>query len=130
RQILTLLVEPVRSDLELSDFQISLLQGFAFSLLFAVAGFPIARLSDSRSRRKIIALGVTFWCLMTCLCGMARNFFQLFLARMGVGVGEATLSPAAASLLCDYFEPKKRALALSVYHLGYPIGGGLSLVAG
>lgn len=130
RQILTLLVEPVRGDLNLSDFEISLLQGFAFSLLFAVAGFPIARLSDSRSRRKIIAAGVTFWCLMTCLCGMARSFGQLFVARMGVGVGEATLSPAAASLLSDYFEPRKRAMAFSVYHLGYPIGGGLSLVIG
>src|SRR5690625_4080522 len=74
RRILTLLVEPVRSDLQLSDFQISPLQGFAFSLLFAVAGFPIARLSDRRSRRVIIAAGVSFWCVMTCLCGMARNF--------------------------------------------------------
>jgi len=130
RQILTLLVEPVRSDLQLSDFQISLLQGFAFSLLFAVAGFPIARLSDRRSRRVIIAAGVSFWCVMTCLCGMARNFGQLFVARMGVGVGEATLSPAAASLLSDYFEPRRRALAISVYHMGYPVGGGLSLVVG
>lgn len=130
RQILTLLVEPVRADLGLSDFEISLLQGFAFSLLFAVAGFPIARLSDSRSRRRIIAIGISFWCVMTCLCGMARNFTQLFLARMGVGVGEATLSPAAASLIADYFEPRKRAMAFSVYHLGYPVGGGLSLVIG
>ncbi|MFW6092573.1 MAG: MFS transporter [Pseudomonadota bacterium] len=130
RQILTLLVEPVRADLGLSDFEISLLQGFAFSLLFAVAGFPIARLSDSRDRRRIIAAGITFWCVMTAMCGMAKTFVHLFLARMGVGVGEATLSPAAASLLSDYFEPKKRALAISVYHLGYPVGGGLALVAG
>lgn len=130
RQILTLLVDPVRADLNLSDFEISLLQGIAFSLLFAFAGFPIARLSDARDRRKIIALGISFWCLMTCLCGMAKNFTHLFLARMGVGVGEATLSPAAASLLSDYFEPRTRALALSVYHLGYPVGGGLSLIIG
>lgn len=130
RQILTLLVGPVRADLGLSDFEISLLQGLAFSLLFAFVGIPIARLSDVRNRRVIIACGISFWCLMTAACGLSKNFFQLFLARMGVGVGEASLSPAAASLISDSFSPEKRAMAFSVYHLGYPIGGGLALIIG
>lgn len=130
RQILTLLVGPVRADLGLSDFEISLLQGLAFSLLFAVVGLPIARLSDVRNRRVIIACGISFWCLMTAACGLSKNFVQLFLARMGVGVGEASLSPAAASLISDSFAPEKRAMAFSVYHLGYPVGGGLALIIG
>lgn len=130
RQILTLLVGPVRADLGLSDFEISLLQGLAFSLLFAIVGLPIARLSDVRNRRVIIACGISFWCLMTAACGLSKNFVQLFLARMGVGVGEASLSPAAASLISDSFAPEKRAMAFSVYHLGYPVGGGLALIIG
>ncbi|MBK8991433.1 MAG: MFS transporter [Gammaproteobacteria bacterium] len=130
RQILTLLVGPVRADLVLSDFELSLLQGAAFSLLFVFVGFPVGRLADVHSRRGIIACGIAFWCLMTTACGLSRNFLQLFLARMGVGVGEATLSPAASSLIADMFPPEKRAVAFSVYHLGYPVGGGLALVIG
>ncbi|WP_101756651.1 MFS transporter [Oceanicoccus sp. KOV_DT_Chl] len=130
RQILTLLVEPVRADLQLSDFEISLLQGFAFSLLFAVVGLPLGRLADVRNRRSIIACGISFWCMMTAACGLSNTYWQLFLARMGVGVGEASLSPAASSLIADSFAPEKRAMAYSVYHLGYPIGGGLALIIG
>lgn len=130
RQILTLLVAPVRADLQLTDFEISLLQGMAFAMLFVFVGVPIGRLADVRSRRTIIACGITFWCLMTAACGMSRNFWQLFLARMGVGVGEATLSPAASSLIADSFPAQKRAMAYSVYHLGYPVGGGLALIIG
>ena len=130
RQILTLLVGPVREDLQLTDFQFSLLQGLAFSLLFAFVGFPIGRLADVKSRRAIIASGITFWCAMTTACGLSNNFWQLFLARMGVGVGEAALSPAAASLISDTFPPERRAMAFSVYHLGYPVGGGLALIIG
>ncbi|MDO8863144.1 MFS transporter [Haliea sp. E1-2-M8] len=130
RQILTLMVEPVQADLQLTDFEISLLQGLAFSLLFVFVGVPVARLSDRKSRRSIIAVGITFWCCMTVLCGLSKNFWQLFLARMGVGVGEASLSPAAASLIADSFPPARRAMAFSVYHLGYPVGGGLALVIG
>lgn len=130
RQILTLMVEPVQADLQLTDFEISLLQGLAFSLLFVFVGVPVARLSDRRSRRSIIAAGITFWCCMTALCGLSKNFWQLFAARMGVGVGEAALSPAAASLIADSFPPARRAMAFSVYHLGYPVGGGLALVIG
>jgi len=130
RSILSLMVDPVRADLNLSDFEISLLQGLAFALLFAVVGFPVARLADRKSRRGILAAGITFWCVMTAMCGLASNFTQLFLARMGVGMGEATLTPTSSSIISDYFEPRKRALALSVYYLGYPIGGGLALIIG
>ena len=130
RSILSLMVDPVRADLNLSDFEISLLQGLAFALLFAVVGFPVSRLADRKSRRGILAAGISFWCVMTAMCGLSTNFLQLFLARMGVGMGEATLTPASASIISDYFEPKKRALALSVYYLGYPIGGGLALIIG
>ena len=130
RQILTLMIDPVRADLNLSDVQISLLQGFAFSVLFSVAGLPISRLADRKNRRNIVAIGVSFWCLMTALCGYAQSFLQLFLVRMGVGVGEATLTPTATSLISDYFEPRSRGMALSIFYLGYPIGGGAALIIG
>lgn len=130
RQILTLMVEPVRADLSLSDFEMSLLQGLAFSMLYCIAALPLARLSDFKSRRMIIAAGATVWCLMTALCGFAKTFTHLFMARMGVGVGEAALGPAAASLISDCFPPEKRGFAFSVYHLGQPVGGGLALVIG
>lgn len=130
-RVLTLLVIPIKDDLKLSDFQISLLQGFAFALLYSVAAIPIGRMVDTISRRtRIIVVGVLFWSLMTMGCGTARSFWQLFAARIGVGVGEATLSPTAYSLLSDYFEPKRRALAISLYAIGYPIGGGLALIIG
>lgn len=130
-RVLTLLVIPIKQDLGLSDFQISLLQGFAFALLYSVAAIPIGRFVDtSRNRTRIIVYGVLFWSLMTMLCGAARSFGQLFSARIGVGVGEATLSPTAYSLISDYFDSKRRALAISCYAIGYPIGGGLALIIG
>ncbi len=130
-RVLTLLVIPIKEDLQLTDFQISLLQGFAFALMYSVAAIPIGRLVDTvRRRTRIIVVGVVFWSLMTMGCGLARNFWQLFAARIGVGMGEATLSPTAYSLISDYFEPKRRALAISLYAIGYPIGGGLALIIG
>lgn len=130
-RVLTLLVVPIKQDLGLSDFQISLLQGFAFALLYSVAAIPIGRLVDtSRARTRIIVAGVAFWSVMTMACGLARSFGQLFLARIGVGIGEATLSPTAYSLISDYFEAKRRALAISFYAIGYPLGGGLALIIG
>lgn len=130
-RVLTLLVIPIKQDLGLSDFQISLLQGFAFALLYSVAAIPIGRFVDtSRNRTRIIVWGVAFWSIMTMACGLARNFGQLFAARIGVGVGEATLSPTAYSLISDYFDSKRRALAISCYAIGYPIGGGLALIIG
>lgn len=130
-RVLTLLVIPIKQDLGLSDFEISLLQGFAFALLYSVAAIPLGRLVDRSNRRsRIIVVGVLFWSAMTMLCGMARSFGQLFAARIGVGIGEATLSPTAYSLIADYFEARRRALAISFYAIGYPIGGGLALVLG
>ncbi len=130
-RVLTLLVMPIKQDLGLSDFEISLLQGFAFALLYSLAAIPIGRLVDSSPKRtRIVVYGVIFWSLMTSLCGFARGFFTLFLARVGVGVGEATLSPSAYSLISDYFDKKRRALAVSFYAIGYPIGGGLALILG
>jgi MFS family permease len=130
-RVLTLLVTPIKRDLGLSDFEISLLQGFAFALLYSLAAIPIGRIVDSTSKRtRIVVWGVLFWSLMTTMCGFARGFFLLFLARVGVGVGEATLSPSAYSLISDYFDRRRRALAISFYAIGYPIGGGLALILG
>ncbi len=118
RQILSLLVEPIRADLDISDTQMSLLQGLAFGIFYTLLGIPIGRLADRRSRRGIIAIGITIWCLMTTACGLAKNFTQLFLARVGIGVGEATLNPSAFSLISDYFPREKRARPMSFLQHG------------
>ncbi len=130
RTIMSLVVEPVRADLGISDTQVSLLLGLSFAIFYTVMGIPIARLSDRKSRRTIIAIGVTLWCLMTAACGLARNYWQLFLARMGVGVGEAALSPAANSLISDYFPREQLGRAIGVYSMGISIGAGLALIIG
>jgi MFS family permease len=130
RQILNLLVRPIRRDLGISDTQMSLLMGFSFALFYTVFGLPLGRLADSRSRRTIIAIGFAFWSLFTTGCGLAKNFTQMLLLRMGVGVGEAALSPAAYSIISDYFPPKKRATAISVYSMGIYIGSGLAYIIG
>lgn len=103
RGILTLLVEPIKRDLGLSDTQVSLLMGFAFICFYMLVGLPIARLVDSRSRRLIIGIGIATWSGMTALCGFAQNFWQLFAFRVGVGVGEACNGPATYSMLADLF---------------------------
>lgn len=130
RQVIALLVGPIKSDLGLTDFEFSLLLGPAFAVFYAVMGLPLGRLADRRSRRGVIAAGVFFWSLATVTCGLARNFGQLFLARVSVGVGEAALSPAAYSMISDYFPREKLSRALSVYFLGIYIGSGLALVLG
>jgi MFS family permease len=130
RQILTLLIEPIRRDLQISDTQVSLLGGLAFSILYTTLGIPIARLADQAHRRNLMAAGLAFWSLMTAACGMSRGFWGLFAARVGVGVGEAALSPAAFSLMADYFPPRKVALAISVYSTGLYFGAGLALMIG
>ena len=130
RQILTLLVGPIRRDLGITDFQMSLLMGFSFALFYTFFGLPLGRLADSRSRRTIIAIGFAVWSLMTAGCGLARNFVQMLLLRMGVGVGEAALSPAAYSIITDSFPPKRRATAISVYSMGIYIGSGAALIVG
>ena len=130
RQILTLLVEPIRNDLAITDTQISILSGFAFAILYTLVGLPIGRLVDIHSRRLIIAIGAFTWSVMTALCGLANSFWQLFLARTGVGVGEATLSPSAYSLITDYFPPEKLARAMSIYIMAIFIGAGGAMMIG
>ena len=130
RQILSLLVQPIRRDLGISDTEISLLAGFACALFYATLGIPIARLADRKNRRVLIMIGVVLWSIMTAACGLAKTYWQLFLARMGVGVGEATLSPAAYSIMADYFAPNKLAKAIGVYAMGLYVGAGLAMLAG
>ena len=105
RQIISLLVVPIRADLNLSNTQVSLLYGFAFVFLFATAGLFIGRLIDRHNRRTILAIGVAVWSLATIGCGLAPDFTWLFLARVVVGTGEACLAPAACSILADCFRP-------------------------
>lgn len=130
RQILSLLVEPMKRDLGLSDFQVSLLQGLAFASIYCVAGLPLGRAADQFNRRNIIVWGVAFWSVMTSLCGVARTYGTLLLCRAGVGVGEATLSPAAYSMLSDYFPARRLPAAMSFYNLGPAIGSGLAFMLG
>ncbi len=130
RQILSLLVGPIREEFGITDFQYSLLQGAAFALLYSVAGLPLGRLADRYSRKLIVSGSVFFWSLMTMSCGVTSNFSQLFAARMGVGAGEAGLSPPAYSLILDSFRPRLVGFAMSFYKLGVYIGGGLALVVG
>jgi len=130
RQILSLLVQPIKAELQISDTQVGLLQGFAFALFYTVLGLPMGRLVDRYNRRNLIAAGVFLWSLMTAAAGGARSFGSLFAARMGVGVGEATLSPAALSLITDYFRRSRLATALSIYSLGIFIGAGTAFMVG
>ena len=130
RFILTLLIEPIKQDFNLSDTGVSLLVGFAFVIFYTFLGIPIGRLADRVNRRNLIVAGITLWSCMTALCGMARGFGSLFVARVGVGVGEAALSPAAYSMIADLFPPKKLGRALSVYTAGAFVGVGLALIVG
>lgn len=130
RQILTLLIEPIRRDLRINDTQVALLGGLAFSIFYTTLGIPLARLADQANRRNLIAAGVALWSSMTMACGLARGFWTLFLGRVGVGVGEAALSPAAFSLLADYFPPQRLARAVSTYSTGVYFGAGLALLIG
>lgn len=130
RMILSLLVGPIRADLGISDTQMSLLMGFAFAIFYSVLGIPLGWLADRGSRRGLMVAGVAAWSVMTAVCGLAKGYVGLFLARIGVGVGEATLSPAAYSLLGDYFPREKLGRAMAVYSIGVPLGSGIALVTG
>ena len=130
RGILTLLVEPIKRDLQLTDVQMSLIMGFAFTFFYAVLGLPVARLVDRKSRKLIMTAGITIWSAMTMLCGLATNFWHLFFARMGLGVGETTSGPSAYSLLSDYFPPHRLPRAISFMQVGFVLGTGLSLILG
>ena len=122
RSILSLLLEPIKLELSLTDSQLGLLGGLAFALFYTFLGIPIAALADRRSRVKILAVSMVIWSAMTALCGLAINFWTLLLARIGVGVGEAGASPPSHSLISDYVPIEQRATALSIYALGIPFG--------
>lgn len=130
RQIMALMIGPIRSDLEISDTQVSLLIGLAFAMFYTLLGLPIARLADRYSRRAIISIGIAIWCLMTAACGLSQTYPQLFLARIGVGVGEAALSPSALSLMSDIFPANRRGRAISFYNMGISLGSGLAMIIG
>ncbi len=130
RMIMGLLVGPIRESFQISDTQYSLLAGLAFSLFYAIMGLPLARIADSKSRRNLIAAGIAVWSLMTALCSLARGFWPLFFARMGVGVGEATLAPGAYSMITDYFPKTILGRALSVYMIGVTLGSGFAYMLG
>jgi MFS family permease len=130
RLILSLLVEPIKLDLGLSDVKISLLQGLSFAVFYTLAGIPVGRFVDSSKRTNIISIGIVLWCLMTAACALAQRFWQLFLARAGVGVGEAALAPAAYSMISDLFPAQSRGLAMGIFSCGTAFGAGLALIIG
>ena len=130
RQILALLMEPIRREFRLSDTQLGFLSGPAFVLLYATMGIPIARYADRRNRVTIISLSIAIWSGMVMLSGFAGNFWHLLLARVGVGIGEAGCTPSAQSLISDYCSPIERTRALSIYLLGLPLGVLVSYLLG
>ncbi|MDB2510191.1 MFS transporter, partial [Pseudomonadales bacterium] len=130
RFMLSLVVGPLKRTFDLSDTEVGLLQGLAFGVFYTLLGIPIGRLADRYNRRTIVGWAVALWSLMTALFGLARNYTELFLCRMGVGVGEAALNPCAVSLISDYFPEEKRATALGVYTMSAFIGGGLAILLG
>jgi len=130
RQIIGILAIPIKADLGLSDSQLGLMGGLAFALFYTGLGIPIAMLADRFSRTWIMTIALAFWSAMTAVCGLANNFWQLFAARLGVGVGEAGGVAPAYSLIADYFPPHQRARAMSIYSFGIPLGSALGIVLG
>jgi MFS family permease len=130
RMIMGLLVGPIRESFQISDTQYSLLAGLAFSLFYAIMGLPLARIADRSSRRNLIVAGIAVWSFMTAACGLAKGYWSLFVARVGVGIGEATLGPAAYSMIADYFPKSILGRALSVYMIGVTLGSGFAYMLG
>ena len=130
RQILSILLQPVKDDLGLSDTAMGMLTGFAFAAFYATLGIPIARFADRSNRRNLVAWALGIWSLMTALSGLAQNFWHLLAARIGVGIGEAGCSPPAHSMIADYYPADQRATALGIYSLGIPFGIMFGLFAG
>lgn len=130
RSIMGLLVKPIRADLNINDTEYSLLAGFAFAVMYTFSSIPLGYLVDNSSRRVVVAVGCAVWSIMTAMCGLANSFGTLFAARVGVGIGEASLTPSSYSLLSDLFPKEKLSRALSFFSLGIPIGSGLALMIG
>ncbi|MDX3899141.1 MAG: MFS transporter [Sphingobium sp.] len=130
RVVISLLVEPIKADFELSDTGFATLQGVAFGVFYTLLAFPLGRLADNRSRRMIVICGLAAFSLFSMASGITRNYWQLFLARTGVGVGEASLTPASYSILSDYFPPGKLGRALGAFTTSAYLGMGLAFVCG
>jgi MFS family permease len=130
RQVLSVFIGPIKQEFGASDTEMGLLVGFAFAVLYTFAGIPIARWADRGNRRNIIALGLTVWSAMTAVCGFTKSFPQLFLARVGVGLGEAAGTPPAHSLISDYFPAHKRATALAIYASAVHVGASIAYLGG
>jgi MFS family permease len=130
REIISLLVEPIKAEFGITDFEMGLLMGPAFSLFYTFMGIPLGWAADRYNRKNLITIGITIWSIMTAFCGLAGTFMQLFITRIGVGVGEASLTPSASSMLSDLFPKEKLPLATSVYSLGVFIGSSLAMIGG
>lgn len=130
RYILTILLEDIKKALDLTDTQLGLLQGFAFAMLYAILGIPVAWLADRGNRKNIIVISLTIWSAMTAACGLALNYGQLLAARVGVGIGEAGSSPPSHSMIADLYPPEKRSGAMAIYATGVVLGGGFGTMIG
>src|SRR5580698_532110 len=130
RQIISILAEDLKSDLKVTDAQLGILYGTVFAVFYALFGIPLGRLADVWARKSMISVGLAFWSVMTTLSGTAKTFGGLLGYRIGVGMGEASATPAALSMLSDYFSPKRRATVMAIYSSGLYIGGGIGLAIG
>lgn len=130
RQIISILAEPIKREMDLSDKQIGLMSGLSFALFYTTLAIPVAALADRWNRSRIIAIAIAIWSAMTMLCGAAQNFLQLFLARVGVGIGESASGPASHSLIADFFPPETRSGAMGVYGAAVPLGAFIALAGG
>lgn len=130
RSIIALMVDPIKESLHLSDFQIGLLEGFAFALFYALCGIPIGRALDRNARNPIMYAGITIWSLMSAACGLAMNFFQMLIARFGVGVGEAVMSPGAYAIISNLFPRERLGTAMAIYSIGASLGAGIAMLVG
>jgi MFS family permease len=130
RSLLAVLIDPIKTDFKINDVQASLLMGLAFSVIYTLAALPLGALSDVADRRMLIAIAIVVWSAMTVYCGFARNFWELFVGRMGLGIAEAALGPASFSLIRDSFVPSQRGRAFAVFHASHLLGTGSSLLLG
>jgi len=130
RQVISILGEPIKQEMGLSDKQLGFMTGLSFALFYTTLAIPVAILADRWNRSRIIAIAVAIWSVMTMLCGAAQNFMQLFLARVGVGIGESASAPASHSLISDYFPPERRASAMGIYGSAVPIGAFIAYAGG
>jgi len=130
RQILNLLVGPIRHDMDISDTQMSLLMGLSFAIFYTLCGIPLGRIADSKSRRNLLLCGVLVWSGMTAACGMVKGYWQFLFCRIGVAAGEASLAPCAYSMISDSFTPERRGTAFSVYSTAIYLGSGVALLLG